>query len=148
MLSPQEIIDCNGKGSCQGGEVGNVYEHAKVHGLVEEGCNNYKAVNGKCDPFHRCGTCWPESCDPVQNYTKYYVKDYGTLSGRLNMMSEIHNRGPIACKPLSSNSGISKIRVCLGAIGATSKFEFNYTSGIYSEFSDLAVSLLPIKKSI
>jgi len=120
MLSPQEIIDCNGKGSCQGGEVGNVYEHAKQNGLVEEGCNNYKAVNGKCDPFHRCGTCWPESCDPVQNYTKYYVKDYGQLSGRLNMMSEIHNRGPIAC-----------------SIGATSNFEFNYTSGIYAEYSDL-----------
>lgn len=68
-----------------------------MHGLVEEGCNNYRAVNGKCDPYHRCGTCWPESCDPVQNYTKYYVKDYGKVSGRLNMMSEIHNRGPIAC---------------------------------------------------
>jgi len=118
-LSPQEIIDCNGKGSCQGGEVGNVYEHAKLHGLVEEGCNNYKAVNEKCTPLTRCGTCWPNSCDPVQNYTKYYVKDYGTLSGRLNMMSEIHNRGPLAC-----------------AIGATSRFEFNYTSGIYAELSD------------
>lgn len=23
-----------------------MYEHAKVNGLVEEGCNNYKAVNG------------------------------------------------------------------------------------------------------
>jgi len=37
------------------------------------------------------------------------------------MMSEIHNRGPLAC-----------------SIGATPKFEFNYTSGIFSEFSDLA----------
>ncbi|CAD5231058.1 unnamed protein product [Bursaphelenchus xylophilus] len=119
-LSPQEIIDCNGKGSCQGGEVLDVFNHAKVHGLVEEGCNNYKAVNGQCDPFHRCGTCWPEHCDPIQNYTKYYIKDYGKISGRLNMMAEIHNRGPIAC-----------------SIGATPKFEFEYTGGIYNEFSDL-----------
>uniref|UniRef100_A0A1I7XYW2 Pept_C1 domain-containing protein n=1 Tax=Steinernema glaseri TaxID=37863 RepID=A0A1I7XYW2_9BILA len=40
-----EIIDCNGKGSCQGGDVADVYEHAKKEGLVDEGCNNYKAIN-------------------------------------------------------------------------------------------------------
>jgi cathepsin X len=121
MLSPQEIIDCNGKGSCQGGEVGNVYEHAKVNGLVEEGCNNYKAVNGKCDPFHRCGTCWPNNCYGLKNYTRYYIHDYGKLSGRENMMAEIHNRGPIAC-----------------GIGATEPFDMKYTGGIYSEYSDTA----------
>lgn len=38
MLSPQEIINCNGKGSCQGGEVFDVLEHAKNKGLVEEVC--------------------------------------------------------------------------------------------------------------
>ncbi|TKR69433.1 hypothetical protein L596_021596 [Steinernema carpocapsae] len=45
MVSPQEIIDCNGHGTCQGGEAADVFEHAKTQGLVEEGCNNYKAVN-------------------------------------------------------------------------------------------------------
>lgn len=49
----QEVISCNGKGSCQGGSVGDVYGYAKTHGLVEEGCNNYKAINesestGRC----------------------------------------------------------------------------------------------------
>jgi len=120
MLSPQEVIDCNGKGSCQGGEVGDVYGHAKTHGLVEEGCNNYVATNGKCDMYHRCGTCWPNSCDPIQNYTRYYIKDYGSINGREKMMAEIHNRGPIAC-----------------SIGCTPQFDFNYTSGIYQEKSDL-----------
>ncbi|KAI6216420.1 Cathepsin X [Aphelenchoides fujianensis] len=121
MLSPQEIIDCNeGGGSCQGGEFAHVAEHAKKNGLVEEGCNNYVAVNQKCNPYHRCGTCWPEHCDPVTNYTRYFIKDYGEVSGRANMMAEIHARGPIAC-----------------SIGATSLFEFNYTTGIYHEFSDL-----------
>jgi hypothetical protein len=42
----KEIIDCGGKGNCQGGTVGDVYEYAKTHGLVEEGCNNYRANNG------------------------------------------------------------------------------------------------------
>jgi cathepsin X len=120
MLSPQEVIDCNGKGSCQGGEVTDVYGHAKTHGLVEEGCNNYQAKNGKCDMYNRCGTCWPESCDPVQNYTRYYIKDFGAFSGREKMMAEIHNRGPIAC-----------------AIGATPTFDYKYAGGIYTEQSDL-----------
>uniref|UniRef100_A0A0K0F8R4 cathepsin X n=1 Tax=Strongyloides venezuelensis TaxID=75913 RepID=A0A0K0F8R4_STRVS len=116
MLSPQEIINCNGKGSCQGGEVFDVFEHAKSKGLVEEGCSNYKAVNDKCDPYTRCGTCWPDKCEPVANYTKYFIGDYGRVSGRLNMMSEILSKGPIAC-----------------SMSCTPKFDFGYQSGIYLE---------------
>jgi cathepsin X len=119
MLSPQEVIDCNGKGSCQGGDVTDVYGHAKERGLVEEGCNNYQAINGKCDLYNRCGTCWPESCDPVKNYTRYSIKDFGAISGREKMMAEIHNRGPIAC-----------------SIGATPTFDYKYAGGIYYEESD------------
>uniref|UniRef100_A0A1I7YQS6 cathepsin X n=1 Tax=Steinernema glaseri TaxID=37863 RepID=A0A1I7YQS6_9BILA len=120
MVSPQEIIDCNGHGTCQGGEVADVFEYAKTHGLVDEGCNNYKAINEKCDPYHRCGSCWPDNCFAIQNYTRYYIKDWGKVSGRENMMAEIHRGGPIAC-----------------TIGATPKFEYNYTSGVYSEKSNL-----------
>jgi cathepsin X len=123
MLSPQEVIDCNGKGSCQGGEASDVYGHAKTHGLVEEGCNVYQAINQKCNPLNRCGTCWPNSCDPIQNYTRYYIKDFGALQGREKMMAEIHNRGPIAC-----------------SIGGTPRFDFNYTGGIYSEYSNLTAN--------
>ncbi|XGW04737.1 hypothetical protein V3C99_015703 [Haemonchus contortus] len=116
MVSPQEIIDCNGKGNCQGGEVGNVLEYAKTHGLVEEGCNVYRAVNGQCDPFHRCGTCWPGSCTAVKNYTRYYVTEYGKVSGRENMMAEIKKGGPIAC-----------------SITCTPEFDFHYTGGVYAQ---------------
>ncbi|KAL3119043.1 hypothetical protein niasHT_003826 [Heterodera trifolii] len=119
MLSPQEIIACNGRGSCNGGTAEDVLTHAKIQGLVEEGCNNYKAINEKCTPFSRCGSCWPDYCFAIQNYTRYYVKDYGKLSGRVQMMSEIHNRGPIAC-----------------AIGATEQFDLNYTGGIFQQTSD------------
>jgi len=116
MVSPQEIIDCGGKGNCQGGTVGDVYEYAKTHGLVEEGCNNYRAENGVCDQFHRCGTCWANRCFAVKNYTRYYVKDFGPVVGLEKMKAEIHMRGPLAC-----------------SIGATMNFEFNYTGGVYSE---------------
>lgn len=123
MLSPQEIIACNGQGSCNGGTAENVMLHAKNAGLVEEGCNNYKAVNEKCSPYTRCGSCWPDNCFAIQNYTRYYIKDFGKLSGRLQMMSEIHNRGPIAC-----------------SMGCTSKFDLNYTGGIYEEFGEFPVN--------
>jgi len=116
QLSPQEIIDCGGKGNCQGGDVGELLEYAKTTGLVDEGCNSYRATNGACDAFHRCGSCWPDNCFAVQNYTRYFVKEYGKVSGRENMMAEIHQRGPLAC-----------------SIGATMKFELNYTGGVYSE---------------
>lgn len=111
MVSPQEIIDCNGEGSCQGGTVENVLSYAHTHGLVEEGCNVYRATNGgifpwfgisilnfskieipsspdseiityqtlECNPFHRCGSCWPDNCFSLTNYTRYYVKEYGPV---------------------------------------------------------------------
>ncbi|CAB3397890.1 unnamed protein product [Caenorhabditis bovis] len=120
QLSPQEIIDCNGKGNCQGGEVGNVLEHAKINGLVEEGCNVYRATNGECNPFRRCGSCWPNECFSLTNYTRYYVKDYGQVKGRENIMAEIKKGGPLAC-----------------SIGATKKFEYEYVKGVYYEKSEL-----------
>jgi len=119
FLSPQEVINCNGQGNCSGGTPGFVFEHGRLHGLVEEGCNNYKAINEVCDPYHRCGTCWPGNCYALQNYTRFYVKEYGPVSGREAMMAEIHNRGPIAC-----------------TIGGTAKFDFDYTSGVYDELAD------------
>ncbi|CAK5090801.1 unnamed protein product [Meloidogyne enterolobii] len=140
-LSPQEIIACNGRGrGCNGGTAEDVFEHAKTVGLVEEGCNNFKAVNEKkfskhfskknfsqkiqsffseCTPFTRCGSCWPDKCFSIQNYTRYYIKDFGKLTGRLQMMSEIHNRGPISC-----------------TMGCTPQFDLNYTSGIYREHGE------------
>lgn len=76
----------------------------------------------ECTPYHRCGSCWPDNCFAIQNYTRYYVKDFGVVAGREKMMAEIHNRGPIAC-----------------SIGATPKFDLNYTGGIYTEYSDIPV---------
>jgi hypothetical protein len=59
MISVQEIIDCNGKGSCNGGDackfliikrltqlnLAYLYDHAKAKGLVHETCNLYQAVD-------------------------------------------------------------------------------------------------------
>jgi cathepsin X len=115
-LSVQEIIDCAGAGSCNGGDDLGVWEYAHNVGLVDETCNNYQAVNQQCNDFNTCGTCSPGNlCNTVTSYMKYTVGDYGEVDGADNIKSEVYQRGPVSC-----------------SIMATAGLEA-YTGGVYSE---------------
>jgi len=115
-LAVQVLINCNGGGSCNGGNPGGVYRYAKNTGIPDETCQNYEAKNGQCEPLGRCETCDPkDGCSAISKFPNYKVSQYGGVKGADKMKAEIYARGPIGC-----------------GIDATSKLE-NYTSGIFSE---------------
>jgi cathepsin X len=125
-LSPQVIINCDAGGSCNGGNPLGVFEFGKKFGIPEETCQNYEAANPvkfSCSAIQQCKNCappqegqdWADNCWAQPTFQRWYISEYGKVSGAENMKKEIYNRGPIAC-----------------GIDATAKFE-NYTGGVFSE---------------
>ncbi|KAI3428721.1 hypothetical protein D9Q98_007545 [Chlorella vulgaris] len=118
-LSVQNVIDCGHAGSCQGGWDGLVYDYAALHGIPDETCNLYQAVNQQCNRKHQCYTCWPGAagCEPIKQYKRLVVGEHGRVEGAAAMRAELFARGPISC-----------------SIAATEGLDA-YTGGIYTEYN-------------
>ena len=115
-LSVQEVIDCAGAGSCGGGSHVAVYRYAHEHGIPDETCNNYRAINERCTSDTRCKTCNSDgSCHVINNYKLWKVGDFGGIKGKANIKAEIFKNVPVSC-----------------GIDATTQFH-NYTGGVYKE---------------
>jgi len=131
-LSAQVIINCRAGGSCEGGAPEQVYEFLHKIGVPDMTCQQYDALDHL--PIEDCskpnlGVCrdctWPPpppgetgKCWARTNFTRYYVEEYGRVSGAINMKKELYKRGPIAC-----------------TMDVTPKFEL-YEGGIYKEKLD------------
>lgn len=117
-LAPQHLINCDGGGTCDGGDPGAAYSFMSQSGIVEESCQPYEAKNGlACKPA--CKTClgFNETCPVVKAFNLWKTSQYGSVRGAKDMKAELFARGPIAC-----------------SIDATPKLEA-YTGGIFSEFN-------------
>jgi hypothetical protein len=53
VLSVQNVVDCGGAGSCNGGDDKLVYTYAFKHGVPTDTCNSYVAENQKCNRKHQ-----------------------------------------------------------------------------------------------
>ena len=98
-LSPQVIVNCADTASgCHGGDMLSAYKMMKEMGVPDEGCMRYTANDNECTDFNICRDCGHDTpCHAVQNFTKYYVEEYGYVTGEENMMKELYARGPITC---------------------------------------------------
>lgn len=127
-LSPQVIINCYAGGSCEGGDPMGVYDFAFTQGIPDDTCQAYEAHDpvDVCSDIENCMTCVPPppevgetgDCSAVTTYKRYYVKDYGAISGIDQMKAQIYKYGPIGC-----------------GVHANEKFEA-YTGGIYEDDDD------------
>ena len=133
-LNAQVIVNCQAGGSCDGGNPGGVYAFAHNSGIPHSSCEQYTAYNlqGRmCEDIDMCRDCtWPPKeagdtsltgCTAVQ-HDLYYVSDYYSVVGALQMKTELAAHGPISC-----------------GICATPTFD-KYTGGIYSEVNSCGIN--------
>lgn len=104
-LSVQVILNCGTHiaGSCHGGSGSGAYEFTHKHGVPDDTCQLYRAVDDECTDLNVCDNCVPpvgdpSTCTPVEDYTLWRAKEYGDVRGEANMMAEVFARGPIACE--------------------------------------------------
>ena len=122
--APQVLINCGGGGTCDGGNPGGVYTYGRRHGIPDETCQNYEAVNGKCaqklggPKLGRCETCDPKTgCSVISDERAQlvFVGDHGTVRGADKIKAEVFARGPVGA-----------------GIDATPELEA-YTGGVFSQ---------------
>jgi cathepsin X len=76
--------------------------------------------------MNQCYTCDTfDKCHPVKNYTRWFVSEFGVVSGAHAIKSEVYRRGPISC-----------------LIDATDELEA-YTGGIFQQYK-----LVPIPNHV
>jgi len=101
-LSIQYILNCGTStaGSCYGGSATGAFQFVQQKGIPLDTCLPYQADDFACTPINTCrnckgppgqGTCWAQ-----QNYTRFWVDQYSSVSGVAKIMAEIAARGPVA----------------------------------------------------
>lgn len=98
-------MDCSKENDgCHGGNIAKAFKYIDENGITDETCNVYKALSWfekggtKCDEYSVCKECRPDgTCYQPEEFKKYEISKWGSISGEENMKAEIAGRGPIAC---------------------------------------------------
>jgi cathepsin X len=119
LLSPQVLISCEKEDfGCYGGDQINAFKFIQENGITDESCSPYQArgySNGlDCSEQIWCQTCEHGNCQTPKEYQKWYIEDFGLISGEEAMLNELQ-RGPIACN-IAANEALR-----------------NYTGGIFED---------------
>lgn len=111
-LSPQVMLDCkdDNLGSCHGGSAVGAYAFIHTNGVTDITCSPYYGADYVYwGEGSGCGETMCRNCDRFGsckfiNGTKYYVSDFGLVTGEEAMKNEIYSRGPIACSVYAHSS--------------------------------------------
>jgi len=101
-LSIQYILNCGTDvaGSCYGGSATGAFNFVKTHGIPPDTCCPYEADDFECTPINTCRNCkgppGQSTCWAQQNYTRFFIEQYGNVNGVNQIMAEIATRGPVA----------------------------------------------------
>jgi len=119
-LSVQHLLNCGTAGSCSGGDPGAAYQWIKQQsdatgaGIAYRSAQPYMACssestkgfcatadnqNWTCTALNTARTCetFGKGCIGLTHYPNVTIDEHGSISGSDAMMTEIFNRGPIAC---------------------------------------------------
>ena len=95
----QVLINCDSRSyGCEGGSPLTAFRYIRENGIPDETCMPYTGIEERCRDVNICRSCSEDGdCEAVYDYSVYSISDYGSVSGELNMQTEIYRRGPIAC---------------------------------------------------
>ncbi len=114
----QVMINCGDAGTCNGGDsnAANAWVY-KNGGIPDITCQQYQAKNMQCSAINTCMNCDPNTgcckslwvlyflkrsdavslfSDPITNYPKITISEYGRVTGDDAIMAEIYARGPVS----------------------------------------------------
>lgn len=102
QLSEQVLLSCDKQQrGCSGGWPLLAFKFIKENGITDNTCAPYQALGHKngldCSDQVECMDCDSQGCYPKDVFQKYYVEEYGFLSGEQEMLEEIYQNGPIVC---------------------------------------------------
>jgi len=97
--SIQALINCGNAGTCNGGDSNAANRWVYENGIPDVTCQQYQAKNMECSAFNTCMNCDHDpdvGCFAVEDYPTITLKEFGSVSGEEEIMTEIMTRGPVS----------------------------------------------------